>query len=71
MDALRPMGNRLPVGPGSRGGHWHELEYRAAYYRRWRADHPEYRYREQQRRRRHHAFTRLTRVLAGGAYARP
>ena len=40
------MENRLPVGPGSRGGRWHEPDFRAAYHRAWRAGHPEYRERE-------------------------
>lgn len=46
------LGNRLPVGPGSRGGHWHEADYRRAYYRAWRAAHPDYRERERLRRTR-------------------
>lgn len=49
---LAPMHNRLPVGPGSRGGRWHEIEYRRAYHRAWRAAHPEYREREALRRAR-------------------
>src|SRR5512139_3521512 len=40
------MQNRLPTGPGSRGGHWHDVEWRRAYHRAWRAAHPEYRERE-------------------------
>jgi len=36
--------------PGCRGGHWHEPEYRRAYYRRWRQEHPEYRERDNARR---------------------
>jgi hypothetical protein len=39
-----------PTGPGSRGGHWHDPEYRRAYWRAWRAAHPEYREREARRR---------------------
>ena len=39
-------GNRLPTGPGSRGGAWGDPEYRRAYHRAWRAAHPEYRERE-------------------------
>ena len=46
------MDNRLPVGPGSRGGRWHDPEYRRAYHRAWRAAHPEYRERERLRRAR-------------------
>lgn len=48
---LPKMENRLPVGPGSRGGQWHNLEFRRAYHRAWRASHPEYREREILRRR--------------------
>jgi hypothetical protein len=44
--------NRLPTGPGSRGGQWHDDEYRRAYHRAWRAAHPEYRERERLRRAR-------------------
>jgi len=44
------MGNRLPVGPGSRGGRWHELAFRHEYQRAWRASHPDYREREALRR---------------------
>jgi len=44
------MENRLPVGPGSRGGSWHDPEYRRSYHRAWRAAHPEYRERESLRR---------------------
>ena len=40
------MENRLPVGPGSRGGSWHLDEFRRAYHRAWRAAHPDYRERE-------------------------
>ena len=36
----------MPTGPGSRGGRWHDPEYRRAYYRAWRAAHPDYRERE-------------------------
>lgn len=35
-----------PTGPGSRGGRWHEPEYRTEYHRAWRAAHPDYRERE-------------------------
>ena len=46
---MRTSARSRPAGPGSRGGHWHEPEYRRAYYRAWRKAHPEYREREQQR----------------------
>jgi hypothetical protein len=68
---MERMSNRLPVGPGSRGGHWHEPLFRAAYFRRWRASHLEYRLRERQRMLLNHAMTRLARVVAGGSYERP
>jgi hypothetical protein len=46
---LPAMGNRLPVGVGSRGGHWHEARFRHEYQRAWRLAHPEYREREKLR----------------------
>jgi hypothetical protein len=49
------MENRLPIGPGSRGGHWHDVEFRRAYHRAWRASHPDYREREALRRARERA----------------
>jgi hypothetical protein len=49
------MENRLPVGPGSRGGRWHDPEFRRAYHRAWRASHPDYREREALRRARERA----------------
>ena len=52
---MQPMANRGPVGPGSRGGRWHEPEYRRAYHRLWRMAHPEYREREALRRARERA----------------
>ena len=44
------MNNRLPTGPGSRGGRWHLPEFRRIYHSAWRASHPEYREREALRR---------------------
>jgi hypothetical protein len=35
-----------PTGPGSRGGQYHEEEFRRAYHRTWRSTHPEYRERD-------------------------
>lgn len=52
---MTAFANRLPVGPGSRGGRWHDPEYRRAYHRAWRAAHPEYRDRERLRRARERA----------------
>jgi hypothetical protein len=49
------MENRLPTGPGSRGGLYHDPEYRRAYHRAWRAAHPDYREREALRRARQRA----------------
>ena len=51
------MENRLPTGPGSRGGRWHEPEFRRAYHRAWRAAHPGYRERERMRHRLERAGT--------------
>jgi len=41
--------NRLPTGPGSRGGQWHNPEYRRSYYRRWKHSRPDYQEREARR----------------------
>ncbi len=60
-----------PTGFGSRGGTVRHGEVRAGYWRDYRATHPEYRERERRRLLLHHAIARLTRVLAGGTYARP
>jgi hypothetical protein len=49
---MTKFGNRLPTGPGSRGGRWHEKEYRNEYQRAWYAANPEYREREALRRAR-------------------
>jgi hypothetical protein len=46
----RRSARSIPTGPGSRGGHWHDPAYRRAYWRAWRAAHPEYREREARRR---------------------
>jgi len=52
---MRPDGwdddvhNRLPTGPGSRGGTYHIPDVRRAYHRAWRAAHPDYRERERLR----------------------
>ena len=51
-----------PTGPGSRGGHWHEQEYRRAYFRAWRKAHPEYQERERRRSLLNKAIDRLTRI---------
>ena len=52
---MAEFSNRLPTGLGSRGGRWHEPEWRRAYQRAWRAAHPEYREREALRRARQRA----------------
>lgn len=49
MGIVTKFSNRLPVGPGSRGGKWHDPEWRRSYHRAWRAAHPEYREREARR----------------------
>ena len=59
------------TGPGSRGGHWGDPTFRSAYFKRWRAEHPEYAQTDRSRRLLAHNLTRLTRVIAGGGYARP
>lgn len=59
---MTAFANRLPTGPGSRGGRWHEPAFRAIYHRRWRAAHPEYREREALRRS-------TTRAMARGDIA--
>ena len=64
------MANRLPVGPGSRGGRWHEPDFRAAYYRAWRAGHPEYRERESLRRARDRSSDPAG-VVVGASFPRP
>jgi len=54
---MSAFANRLPVGPGSRGGRWHDPEFRRAYHQAWRAGHPEYRERERLRRARGRAIS--------------
>jgi hypothetical protein len=49
----------IKTGPGSRGGRWHDPEYRREYMRAWRAAHPEYRLRERLRRWRARANSEL------------
>jgi hypothetical protein len=46
------------TGPGSRGGRYHDPEYRREYDRAWRAAHPGYRDREALRRARERARER-------------
>lgn len=66
----RLSARNTPTGPGSRGGQWHDPAFRAAYFARWRVDHPEYRERERRRRLLSHAVARLTKVLGTGAGTR-
>ena len=54
-EGWEPMSNRLPVGPGSRGGSWHDPEFRRAYHRAWRSANPDYRERERLRKARERA----------------
>lgn len=54
----------IPADKGSRGGHWHELAFRSAYFRAWREAHPEYRERDNQRRRLARMFARLGEAAA-------
>jgi hypothetical protein len=53
-----------PTGPGSRGGHWHDPEFRTAYHRKWRAANPEYRERENRRRTERRRQLRMAREAA-------
>jgi hypothetical protein len=55
---MEAMQNRLPTGPGSRGGKWHDVEYRRKYHKAWRAANPDYRDRERLRRARDKARKR-------------
>lgn len=65
---MRRSSRSIPTGPGSRGGHWHEPERRAAYFRAWRAAHPEYRERERERKqRRRESLARLTPTCSAAA----
>jgi hypothetical protein len=57
-----------PTGPGSRGGRWHDPEYRREYARAWRAAHPEYRERERLRRARAKAGVDM---VTAPSYPRP
>lgn len=50
------------TGPGSRGGQWHDPAFRAAYWRKWRREHPEYRERERRRMLLNKAIRRLERA---------
>jgi hypothetical protein len=62
------------TGPGSRGGRWHDPEYRRAYQRAWRAAHPEYREREALRLARKRAQERgddPARILVAPTFPRP
>jgi hypothetical protein len=63
-DALgrRRSSRSIPTGPGSRGGTFHDPVARAAYYRAWRARHPEYVERDRRRRLLGHNIARLIRA---------
>jgi hypothetical protein len=63
-DALgRPRSSRsVPTGPGSRGGRWGHRPP-AAYWRAWRARHPEYRERDRLRRLLSHNIARARRII--------
>ena len=55
---MEPMRNKLPTGPGSRGGQWHDAEYRRKYHKAWRSANPAYRDKERLRRARGRAGAR-------------
>lgn len=52
---MKPSARSIRTGPYSRGGHGHTTRQRLAvdpgYYRRWRASHPDYVARDNERRR--------------------
>jgi hypothetical protein len=47
LGMMKRSGRSRPTGPGSRGGRYHEPEWRNGYKSAWVAAHPEYREREQ------------------------
>jgi len=55
---LERSSRSIPTGEGSRGGMWHDAEFRRLYHRRWRAAHPDYREREALRQARNRATQR-------------
>jgi len=55
---MRLSSRSVPSGPGSRGGRYHDPDWRRAYHRAWRAAHPEYQERERLRRARARAIKR-------------
>jgi hypothetical protein len=64
----------IPTGPGSRGGRYHDPEYRKAYHRAWRAAHPDYREREalrKARKRAQDAGEDPARILVPATFPRP
>lgn len=64
---MAPRSSRnTPTGPGSRGGRWHDPEFRKAYWRQWRAEHPEYRERERQRRLKQRIIEQYDRLRLAG-----
>ena len=60
---MQPMTNRLPVGVGSRGGSWHLLSFRSAYFKNWRLANPSYVIDDNRRRLLSHNIERLERVI--------
>ena len=57
------MTNRLPVGVGSRGGSWHLLPFRSAYFINYRLTHSSYVIDDNRRRLLSHNIERLERVI--------
>lgn len=47
----RRSSRSTPTGPGSRGGRWHDPEFRRDYQRAWRRAHPDYERERQPRKR--------------------
>ena len=53
-----------PTGPGSRGGHWHEPEFRRAWHNAYRKEHPEYAERDYQVKRERRRQARIAKELS-------
>lgn len=61
---MKRSSRSIATGPGSRGGQWHDPEFRKAYFRRWRLEHPEYREWDNERRREAKRAVRLAKDRA-------
>jgi hypothetical protein len=59
----------IPTGPGSRGGRWHDPEFRSLWYQAWRRNHPDYRERERTRMIRARLLLRIRAIAETGTDA--